>query len=207
MVFDGVHWGAPFPSPAIASQPHAPLVSDDLVAALVGGYFSARRNAVRVVEQSFGLLQRSAADGEAGRWIVGTAHAPLGSGYVWIDGTFTHAIGIVLAECIVATDLSLHARIEATDSGATVKTGDDYEIEVSANATVDGAAVTGRLIPNDGAVDQLGGGLFFQTAELELSGLVLDDRLLLELQGYAGTPLISGYYRPRYAAIYLECRG
>ena len=34
MPFDGVHYGDPFDAPAIASQPAAPLVSDDLVAAL-----------------------------------------------------------------------------------------------------------------------------------------------------------------------------
>lgn len=207
MVFDGVAWSGPLPAAAISSQPHAPLVSDDVAAALVGGYFAARRNAVRVVEQPFPLLRRSGGDGGAGRWIVSLTHEDVASGYVWVEGTFTHAVGLVLAECVVATDVVLHVRLAATDSAPSTKVGDDYELEVAANAAVVGDAVTGRLDPNAGVTEQLGGGLFVQTAELDLSGLVLDDRLLLELEGHAATVLTAGYYRPRYAAIYLECRG
>ena len=51
-----------------------------------------------------------------------------------------------------------------------------------------------------------GGGVFVHTAELDLSGLVLDDVLLLAVEAYAGAPGVAGVYRPRYAAVYLESR-
>ena len=147
---------------------------------------------------------RSAADAAAGLWSTGTTHQEVTSGDVWVDGTFTHAIAVVIAEAMVDTDVLLHLRIVATDSAATTKTGTDYTTEPSGDASLIGDDSTGALADSQVLVG--GGGVFVHTAELDLSGLVLDDVLLLAVEAYAGAPGVAGVYRPRYAAVYLESR-
>lgn len=200
MPFDGVEWDSPIDGAAIAAHPGATLTSEALVAALVSGYYAGRRVGRLFGCQTFERLERSAADGD-GAWFSSLTPLTVGGARGWIDGTWTHAVAYVVAEVVVSVDVLAQLRVVATD-GTTTATGTTVERAVAANADAD--LRTGAIVSRGVNYDE---SLVAMSAEVSLATLTLSARCRVTAEGHAASLLSGGYYRPRFVALFLECRG
>lgn len=206
MPFDGVAWAEPSLVSPYAYAPGSPLTADALARSLVNGYCAARSNSRKLLEQVFDLDQRNVAGG-LDRFETNTVMLEVASGYVWVDDTVTHLLGLMIIEVVTAIDTVAYQRVELND-GTTLHQGPTSERAVSTNATLTGLGVNGRLVPNEDVASSASGGLFAVACELDLetAGAVLGQRVYVALSARALAGVGQVAHRVRAACILAEVR-
>jgi hypothetical protein len=203
MPFDGVEWAAPMYSWPRAYQPHSPFTADVLQGSLINAYYAARRNGVLVLSQAYERNDADSLDGNGG-WVLSTDTAGnLTSGYVYVPTQWTHARAFVAFECVTAIDTEVTHRISVVEGGTTVN-GTSVVRAVTTNVERLGAPMATEENIGDSP-----GGLFFAQCEVSLGTLTLDSTVLFTVQGHAADVVFANFaaYRPRWVAVFLECRG
>lgn len=206
MPFDGVAWAEPSLVSPYAYAPGSPLTADALARSLVNGYCAARSNSRRILEQVFELNQRNVTGG-LDRFETNVIMLEAASGYVWIDDTVTHLVGLAIIEVVTAIDTTAYQRV-TLDDGTTVHQGPTSERHIAANGSLLGAGPNGRMVPNEDVAASASGGLFAVACELDLetAGAVLGQRVYVSLDAYALTGSAQVAHRVRAASIFAEVR-
>lgn len=201
MPFDGVEWDAPLDGSVLAAYPGSPCTAEALACGLVSGYYSARHNGRLFSVTNYQTNARSGDDADL-NFIVGLLPETIAGSWGWVDGTFTHAVAVILAEVAATIDVEANARVTAFD-GTTTNTGTTVATAIVANARASTAAPFGAISLDVPYEDTL----IMQTAEVSLTGLTLSQRVRILAQGHVASIAVQGYYRPRRVEIWLECRG